>query len=151
MLFFFREYRLNIETSRSIIKPFSKTIVSSVLGQSKKSLSIIEENPEKSHHTNHTEAQNKKIDIEKKSGSLKLKERNFANDLIRISFINIFIKKLKLVSGKYGPLKNNQLRVINDITGQNINQNPEEEGNPVLDTNNILVRLIVRIIIIILI
>ena len=105
----------------------------------KNELSIIEENVEKSHFTKTFDNLKEEV-LEFKEK----KEKNFVQNLVRINLINLFVKNLQRLSGKFGPLGNKQLKIINDVS-TDINYNPKVDGDENSDLNrtNYLVKMIV--------
>ena len=135
-----------METSRKIrIKPLMKMSTkkqSDVFNQ--KRLSIIEENNiEKTFNTKTEKNSDEEIELspEKKK---KQKRSDFISSFTRLNLINLFVKHLKLVSGKYGPLGAKQLKIINDVSTEESYCNIKHEEKSDIDTHNIFVKLIVN-------
>ena len=65
--------------------------------------------------------------------------------LMRLTFINLFIKNLKLASGKYGRLGGRQLKILNDLSTKDseITREAQEIGQKSI-IQNTFAKIIVR-------
>jgi len=135
---------IKLETSRKKIriKPVFKTFASKQSGYlNQKTLGVIEEKIER------TQTSKSHKYLENDTDPLLNLPNNppskFIKNFTKMNFINLFLKKLKFVSGKYGPLGVKQLKIINDVsTGEIYVSRKEEKCN--IDTQNIFVKLIVN-------
>ena len=129
-----------METSRKKIKirPSFKNIQSNKSFQ-KSSLSIIDEKLEKTHLTKKSEG----IIEEELTNHHKKVTPNFFQHIMRINLINLFLKNLKKLSGKFGPLGKKQLKIINDISTDYTSLKEQDEDSTI-DSHNILVQVIVK-------
>ena len=108
-----------------------------------KRLSVIEENYiEKTYVSKNVKLSDEEFEKspEKKKTQVKT---NFVQNLTRLNLINLFIKHLKQVSGKYGRLGARQLKIINDVSTEESYSTIVQNEKSDVDYHNIFVKLIV--------